>query len=357
MEEELLLVSPDDGRAIALADSVLRMTDEPRLDPELMRQQLELDTKPCTTIDELATELRLWRRKAAEAAEAAGANVAAIATSPMPVDTDVTWKQRYLHIAERFGLTAQEQLVCGCHVHVEIASPEEGVAALDRLRPWLPVLLALSANSPYFNGVDTSYATYRSQVVERWPSSGTPSHFGSYEEYRRVLDAMLDTDVLRDEGMVWFDARLSRTYPTLEVRVADVCLRWEDTVLLATLTRALVETEIAAWQREEPFVPPRPELLRLAKWTAARNGIEGQLLDPDTGKPSPAALVIGALVDRVTPVLAEWGELDVTQARLADVMGRGTGARVQRELRKRTDDPAALIREVVRQTVLGVASR
>ena len=332
------------------------MTDEPRLDAELLRQQLELDTKPCTTIDELATELRLWRGKAAKAAEDAGANVAAIATSPVPVKTDVTWKQRYLHIFEHFGLTAQEQLVCGCHVHVEIASPEEGVAALDRLRPWLPVLLALSANSPYFNGVDSSYATYRSQIVDRWPSSGTPSHFGSLEEYRRVVDAMLDSGVLRDEGMVWFDVRLSRTYPTLEVRIADVCLRWEDTVLLATLARALVETEIAAWEREEPFAPPRPELLRLAKWTAARNGIEGQLLHPENGKPTPAAVVIAELVERVTPVLAEWGELEVTQARVADVMRRGTGARAQREAMRRTDDPTALIREVVRQTLLDVAT-
>jgi carboxylate-amine ligase len=125
-------------------------------------------------------------------------------------------------------------------------------------------------------------------------------------------------------------------------------------VLLAALMRALVETEIAAWERDEPYDPPRPELLRLAKWQAARTGIEGQLLHPHTGKPTPAPFVIAELLNHVTPVLEEWNELDATRERLEAVMERGTGARVQRDTMKETNDLTAVMREAVRQTLLDV---
>jgi carboxylate-amine ligase len=235
---------------------------------------------------------------------------------------------------------------------VEIASADEGVAVLDRIRPWLPVLLALSANSPFWQGADTGYASYRSLVVSRWPSAGMPSYFGSAAEYAQLVQAMLDSGVLLDEGMVYFDVRLSRSYPTIEVRIADVCLRVDDTLLVAVLTRALVETLAVEWQREATFVPARAEVLRLAKWRAARSALDGELMDPLTGKPAPARAAVDALLDYVTPVLTDLGELESVQAMLADLWKRGPGARTQRSVMSRTDDPVAVVHEVVRQTLL-----
>ncbi len=155
-------------------------------------------------------------------------------------------------MAEHYGLTAQEQLTCGCHVHVSVESDEEGVAVLDRMRVWLPVLLALSANSPFWQGKDTRYGSYRSQVWGRWPSAGPVEIHGSAEAYHARVRSLVATGALRDEGMIYFDARLSHRYPTVEVRVADVCLDPADTVLLATLVRGLVETSAREWREGRP---------------------------------------------------------------------------------------------------------
>ena len=155
-------------------------------------------------------------------------------------------------MAEAFGLTAHEQLTCGCHVHVELSSADEGVAVLDRLGPWLAVLLALSANSPFWQGLDSSYASFRYQVWGRWPSSGPTEPFGTAEAYRETVQQMVGTGTLLDTGMVYFNARLSERYPTIEIRIADVCLRADDAVLIAALARALVETEARSWREGRP---------------------------------------------------------------------------------------------------------
>jgi len=141
-------------------------------------------------------------------------------------------------MAELFGLTAHEQLTCGCHVHVGISDADEGVAVLDRVGPWLATLLALSANSPFWQGRDSEYASFRYQVWGRWPSSGPAGPFGTSRAYRETIEQMVDSGTLIDPGMVYFDARLSERYPTVEIRIADVCLRAEDAVLVAALARA-----------------------------------------------------------------------------------------------------------------------
>ena len=191
-------------------------------------------------------------------------------------------KPRYEAMAVRFGLTAHEHLTCGCHVHVSVDSEAEAVGVLDRIRIWIPILLAISANSPFWQGSDTGYESYRSQVVRRWPSSGPTDVFGSVANYRDLVSGMISCGVLVDEGMVYFDARLSRSYPTVEIRVADVCLDARDAVLVAALCRGLVETAARAWAAAEPVPAVPTALLRLATWQAGRYGLHGRLLDPVT---------------------------------------------------------------------------
>jgi YbdK family carboxylate-amine ligase len=145
----------------------------------------------------------------------------------------------------RFGRTAAEQLTCGCHVHVAVTSDDEAVAAVDRLQPWLPVLLALTVNSPFWDGLDSGYGSFRSQVWGRWPSAGPTGPFGSAAEYHRFTEELLRTETVLDRGMLYFDARPSHHHPTVEVRVADVCRDPRDTLLLAALTRG-------AWSRPRP---------------------------------------------------------------------------------------------------------
>jgi carboxylate-amine ligase len=234
---------------------------------------------------------------------------------------------------ERFGLTAQEQLTCGFHVHTYIASPEEGVAVLDRIRDKLAVLTALSANSPFWNGMPTGFESSRTQAWNRWPTSGPAGIYGTYPAYRRVVTRLLDSGVMLDEGMLYFDARLSRNHPTVEVRVADVCLRAEDAAIIALLVRALVECGSREWKDGVDPAPVPTVLLRMASWQASSSGLSGELLDFGTFRPARAADVVRSLVDYLTPVLDEQGELAIVRQGVEDILARGTGAAEQRRVR------------------------
>ena len=350
VEEELLIIDPGTGRPRALAGAVIRAagpgaaepgaggpgavepsTGEPGavqpLEFELQKQQLEIDTRPCHSLDELGRELRRCRALAAAAAARAGVTVAALGTSPVAVHPEVVPTSRYQAMAAAFGLTAHEQLTCGCHVHVGISSAEEGVAVLDRIQPWLATLLALSANSPFWQGADSAYASFRYQAWGRWPSSGPTGQFGSAQAYQATVQQMIDTRTLLDPGMVYFDARLSRHYPTIEVRIADVCQHADDAVLIAALVRGLVETEARNWQAGRPARPVRTEQLRLAAWRASRDDV---LIDPVTFRPDKAAAVTALLVEHVRDALADAGDTRLVTDLLDAVLYRGNGAAAQR---------------------------
>jgi carboxylate-amine ligase len=379
VEEELLLVDAATGHPVALADQVTRRetvaagppagaevngaghghpvarpgVDDETPVPELQREQVETETAPCWSLDELAAQLAERRAVAAQAARQTGAEVAALATSPLPVQPSVTLDERYVKMAELYAMTAQEQLTCGCHVHVSVASDDEGVAVLDRIRPWLPPLLALSANSPFWQGRDSGYSSYRRQIWGRWPSAGPTELFGTPRAYHETVDAMLATGALLDEGMVYFDARLSRNYPTVEIRVADVCLEVGDAVLLASLSRALVETAAREWRRGVPPSLARTEVLRLAAWRASRSGLDDELVHPVTGRVAPAEAVIEALVGHVGAALVDFGggQADATADLLEALLARGNGAARQRRVHEATGDLAEVVRTAVARTL------
>jgi carboxylate-amine ligase len=354
VEEEFLLVHPATGRPLAVGGLVLAGTPGPTEDDdgagltgELHREQLETGTRPCTDLEELRSELRAARELATGAAADVGAALAPLATSPLPVEPTLSPSKRYRRMAERFGLTVYEQLTCGCHVHVAIDSAEQGVAVLDRIRPWLAPLIAISTNSPFWQGADSGYASFRSQVWSRWPSAGVYERFGSVAGYREFVEVALASDTILDEGMLYLDARLSRTHPTVEFRVADVCRDPDDAVLLAALSRALVETAIADWEAGRDPDPVRTEVLRLAGWRAGRSGVTGSLLRPGDWEPAPAKEVLDALVEHTAPALEEAGDLTAVRELMAAVLGRGTGATRQRAVYERTGDLAEVIRDAI----------
>src|SRR3712207_1538455 len=240
-------------------DGDTREADDPaaRLVPELKAQQLEFGTRVCTGLEDVAADLRHWRERADAAARGVRARVAALASSPVRVEPRSTPGERYTQMVDAFGLTAAEQLTCGCHVHVAVEDDEEGVGILNRIRVWLPVLTALTANSPFWLGRDSGHASYRAQAWNRWPSSGPNELFADAAAYHRLVQQLLATETIIDTGMVYFDARLSERWPTVEVRVADVALRAEDAVTLAGLVRGLVETTAEEWRAGVP-APPVP---------------------------------------------------------------------------------------------------
>lgn len=358
VEEEFLVVDAhlDDDRPTAaevlmLASPLVSEPSGGSLVPELKQQQLEANTSPHTAMAELASELVAWRHRAATAAERAGAVVMASGTSPIPVVPLQVHKPRYDRMARRFGKLAREHLTCGCHVHVAVASPQECVAVLDRIRIWLPVLLAMSSNSPLWQGEDTDYASYRTQVFGRWPMAGPAGLWHSAERYQEHIDTMIAAGVILDSGTVYYDARCSANHPTIEIRVADVCLDVEDTVLVAALCRGLVETAVREWSGGEqpPDVPV--ELLRAATWKASRWGLEAELLDPRTSQPRPAAEVVGMLVDHVRPALRDAGDEELVEEGVEQLFARGTGATRQRAVLTDTGRLDEVVGMLIRDTV------
>jgi carboxylate-amine ligase len=347
VEEELLLVEQQTGAPTAIAERLLRRWKSDvgaaadrsagpdrglagTIEAELQQQQIEVDSAPCTSLTDLEHQIRDMRRRADGLARTSAGRAVAIATSPLPVSPEMMPSTRYQAMAERFGLTIVEQLTCGCHVHVGVDSPQEGIGVIDRIRIWLPVLIALSANSPFWQGNDSGYASYRSRAWQRFPTAGPTDPFGTVDAYRSRVAALLASDVPLDEGMIYFDARLSHRYPTVEVRVADVCLAAEDSVVVAGLVRALVETAARGWAAAEPAAELHTDLIRMASWRASRSGLAGQLLDPYTGRPRPAWEVVEALFAHIQSAAAELGDEDHLHAGLERLRARGPGASWQR---------------------------
>lgn len=358
MEEELLLIDPETRKASPRSDQVLELLppDEQRhaaedLDHELFRHQLETRTPPTTDLDELRDHLVRGRRFAAEAAARVGLATAASGTSPLESgEPQITRDDRYLDMVGRYGEIARPGGTCGMHVHVRVASDEEGVRAIDATAPWLPVILAISANSPYFRSRHTGYASWRSQIWARWPSAGPTEAFGSVERYRLISRRMIASGAARDPGMLYFDARLSADHPTVEVRISDVCTSLDDAMLIAALLRALV-----AWGAEAGRPPPDEppawcaELLRAAQWRAARYGVAGDLVSPTTGELAPARAVVDELVELVREQLESTGDLERVRDGVPRVLAGG-GATRQRKAYERTGSLTAVVDDLVERT-------
>ncbi|CCH77719.1 hypothetical protein BN12_2190004 [Nostocoides japonicum T1-X7] len=243
MEEEFLVIHPDRAAPRPVGDAVAARAgagSDGQFEHELMREQAELATEPHAAAADLHDDLRRRRGELARAAAESGTRLAALATSPRPAQPHLTPDSRYVRMLGTFGGIAAAQLTCGMHVHVSVDTPEDGVLALDGLRPWLPVLLALTGNSPYWRGEDTAYESFRTVLWGQWPTAGRVPAVASPDEYERLVSDLVTSGAASDDGMIYFDARLSRRYPTVEVRVCDVTPYADDAVTVAVLLRALV---------------------------------------------------------------------------------------------------------------------
>jgi len=354
VEEELLLVDSDSGTAMPLGVQVVDRATSLRpgqpVEHEFKQEQVETASSPCAELAELRADLAERRAIARQSARAHGVDIAAIATNPGKLRPHATPDERYRRMVAEFGLLAREQLTCGQHIHVSVDSRAEGVAVLDRIRSWLPVLLALSVNSPFWQQQDTGYGSFRNVLWGRWPSAGPTELFGDEAGYDAAVQNHLDSGAALDDGMIYFDARLSANYPTVEIRVADVCTDIRDAVLLAALARGLVDTAQRQAADGEPPAPIGVSQLRAAAWRAARWGIGGNLVHPSTGKQQPAWVVVEELLGRITPSLRASGDLAEVEANLGRIRQAGTGADRQRAVYADAGDLDAVVADAVRRT-------
>ncbi|MCW2766862.1 MAG: putative enzyme [Nocardioides sp.] len=361
IEEELLLIDPATRFVTGRSPDVLKRHREPRdpsrpqpavggLGQELFQHQLETRTEPVLELSEALVQLVAGRRAVGVAARAEG--VAAVASATVPLgdqEPQVSPDARYRDMIGAFGEITRMSGTCGMHVHVAIDSDDEGVGVIDRMAPWLPILLATTTNSPYSAGRDTRHMSWRTQLWSLWPSAGKTEAFGSAANYYDVRDQLSATGAATDDGMLYFDARLSVGQPTVEVRVFDVCDDPADAVLAAALVRALVEHGARDWSRGEPLPRWRAEVLRAAHWRAARLGLTGSLLDPLVRELRPAREVLESLVATVRTELVAAGDLDLV-TRGVDRVLRGTGATRQRAAFERLGTIEAVVDDLVERS-------
>lgn len=305
VEEEFLLVDTASGRTSTRAAAVLARvqdTDLTKFHAELAATQVEAASGPCTSVAELGQVLLEARTTLAKAAEEVGVGLISRGTplkpSPRPIVSRAN--ARFRRVLDTYAGVVEHYEACGCHVHVGVPDRETGVRVLNHLRPWLPTLLALSANSP-----DNGYASWRMVQQSRFPGSGVPPVFASAADHDAHVARMVACGTLVDRAQSFWLARLSTRWPTVEFRVADAAATVEDAMLQAALSRALVHT---AFLDDEPH-PVRDDVCSAAVWAASRYGLDGAAVDPWRECRVPATALLGKLLDHVTPALRARGEL------------------------------------------------
>jgi glutamate---cysteine ligase / carboxylate-amine ligase len=359
VEEEFQIVHPESRQLRQRAAGVLHRAQESVGDEvtnELYLSQIEIGTPVCASLAEVRAELVRLRKAVVDAANRVGCRIGAAGTHPFSDwhDQTLTPKDRYAALLGDFQQLTREQIIFGCHVHVGIKDKDEAIRVMNRARPWLATILALSANSPFWMGLDTGYSSYRSELFGRFPTAGLPMELASRAEFDSVVDALVSTETIIDASRIYWDIRPSMRFDTLEFRVADVCQSVDEAVAIAGLCRGVALACHDAPRLDAPEHRIRPELLRASKWRAARFGLDGELIDPWGRKTVPASRMVEALLAFVRPALESLNEWDEVSTIVREIVKRGNGATRQRrayQIAGRFEDVVDLI---LNETALGI---
>jgi carboxylate-amine ligase len=331
LEEELFVLDAETLEPASVPESVL---DGERLKPELFTTMLELNTSVCADVAEAVDELAALRVEARRRLREHGLELAAAGTWPTAVlgHQPVAPSKALQQFAEYGGSSALRQHCAGLHVHVGVASPEECMGRLEAVLPWLPVLLGLSANSPYVGGEETGLASTRAELLQLLPRAGAPPAFPGYDDWARFAELLVELGLSDDLMRLWWDVRPHPRLGTLEVRMPDQPTRLATTAGLAALAQALVA-------RAEPGGPPADRgIYAQNRWAAARFGVDAELVEPGSARLRSVPELGAKLLERISETADELGAgaflagLDgVDQAGAQLEVGRASGLRALRE--------------------------
>jgi carboxylate-amine ligase len=353
IEEELMLIDQSSLDLAQGIEEVLRACDEDapgQVKPELMQSVLEIATDPCPDLRSASAQLREIRRRVRAAAEESGMFLAAAGTHPTALWEDqlIVDRPRYRELAAELGWIARQELIFGTHVHVGVNGADRAIYVADGIRRHLPLLLAISANSPLWRGEVTGMMSSRTPIFRHFPRAGIPPHYGSWEIFDRRVEVMMSAGAIPDYTYLWWDVRPHPNLGTVELRVFDQQTRLEDTIALAALSVCLVHRYVDNFDAAKPLVAVPTELIDDNKVRAALRGLEGELVDLPHSRQAPAGQLADALVAELEPDARELGceaELESVRA----VIEAGSSARRQLAVLER-EGAEGLLRHLCRQS-------
>ncbi len=348
-----MLLDADDFELVSgveeLLDAAAAADLAGQLKPELMQCVLESGTVVCDTVGEADADLRRLRQWVAEHARLNGMRLGAAGTHPFSLyeHQKITARDRYRQLVEMLQYIARRELVFGMHVHVAVPSPEACLAAMEGVLIELPVLLALSANSPFWRGEISGLHSTRSAVFAAFPRSGLPPHFESYEDYADAVGFMEATGSIGDYTHLWWDVRPHPRFGTLEIRVMDVQTRVEDAVGLAAYVQCLVKLLVDRFEAGEPTPVFHRILMAENKWLAARYGLDAPLMDLSAGKrvKASAKTLARRRLRELKPVARELG-CTAELARIEWILENGTGSQRQLQVYNANRDLVEVTSEI-----------
>lgn len=334
MEEEFFVFDAVTRRAVQRVDKNFFKAARERLGDrvmtEMLQSQIEVATPPCTTAAEARAHLANYRRVLGEAARDHGLGIAAMGTFPLAFwpEQQMTPKSRYGEIMDDLQMIGHRNMLCGMHVHVEVPDLDTRINLIMRLTPYLPLLLALSTSSPFWQGELTGLVGYRLAAYDELPRTGLPELFRTNEDYDEFVDALVGANIIPDASYIWWALRPSLPNPTIELRVADSCTRLDDAVAIAALFRCLVRALDRDRDRNAGFDRVGRAITEENKWHAQRYGIAATFVDPFSRDP----LDIRDWLDQVLALVAE--DIDALGCageirRLGKIVDGGTSASEQ----------------------------
>src|SRR3954453_4795088 len=355
VEEEFHLVDLETRSAVPRVPELLdelQDLDGDAFAAELKPSIIETNSRPTGDLADLRTDLVRLRGMLAHIADEHGLGVVGSGSVPL-VDGSaegITPSPRYERMRDEYQMLAFEQQICGTQVHVDVPDRDAAIAVMQHSAPWLPVLLALSASSPFSKSQDTGYASCRTLAWHRWPTAGPPAPLRDAADYDALIHDLVASGTMSDPGMVYFDMRPSAHQKTVELRICDASPTVDGVVLIAGLARALVVHGVRAHTEGHPQPQYRPELLRAASWRAARSGLEGDLVDVVRRDLVPPSRAIRLMLDHLRDDLEDAGDWEEVSDRALDALARGSPAARQRQRANRGGGLESVVDMLVAET-------
>jgi glutamate---cysteine ligase / carboxylate-amine ligase len=353
IEEELMIV---DVETLELQNSIETMLEalpqaEGQVKPELMESVLEIATEPCRNTLDAGAQLRDLRRLTQRTAGENGLAIGSAGTHPFAMweDQRIVARPRYRDLVAALRFVARQELIFGVHVHVGVDDPEKAIHVANGMRVHVPLLLALSANSPFWRADPTGLLSTRTPIFRAFPRVGIPPRYDSWDDYSRRVGFMVESGAIEDYTYLWYDVRPHPNFGTVEIRVMDGQTRLEHTLALAALVQALVKELCEHYASGEPLSSYPYEMLDENKWLAARHGLDGDLVDLPSKDRVATKELVRRVVDRVRGHSEELGSADDLRG-IEDLLQRGNGAARQIVVYEANHDLREVMGEIVDKT-------